>query len=115
VVMEPDSEWAGGGSIRKQIAEWTKQRGASPRLYPGSLIWCLKKPGRDLREEIELWLAWQRVSREISEGTLGTEFDRGGKGTPLNNSVVMKSDCGIGKGLWENGDVFPFCSFDEKR
>jgi hypothetical protein len=76
VVMEPDSEWVGSGSIRKQIAEWTKQRGASPRLYPGSLIWCLKKPGRDLREEIELWLAWQRVSREISEGTLGTEFDR---------------------------------------
>jgi hypothetical protein len=76
VVMEPDSEWASSGSIRKQIAEWTKQRGASPRLYPGSLIWCLKKPGRDLREKIELWLAWQRVSREISEGTLGTEFDR---------------------------------------
>jgi hypothetical protein len=76
VVMEPDSEWAGSGSIRMQIAEWTKQRGASPRLYPGSLIWCLKKPGRDLREKIELWLAWQRVSREISEGTLGTEFDR---------------------------------------
>jgi hypothetical protein len=40
------------------------------------LIWCLKKPGRDLREKIELWLAWQRVAREISEGTLGTEFDR---------------------------------------
>jgi hypothetical protein len=76
VVMDPDSEWAGSGSIRKQIADWTKQRGASPRLYPGSLIWCLKKPGRDLREKIELWLAWQRVSREISEGTLGTEFDR---------------------------------------
>jgi hypothetical protein len=76
VVMEPDSEWAGSGSIRKQIADWTKQRGASPRLYPGSLIWCLKKPGRDLREKIELWLAWQRVAREISEGTLGTEFDR---------------------------------------
>jgi hypothetical protein len=76
VVMEPDSEWAGSGSIRKQIAEWTKQRGVSPRLYPGSLIWCLKKPGRDLREKIELWLAWQRVAREISEGTLGTEFDR---------------------------------------
>jgi hypothetical protein len=76
VVMEPDSEWASSGSIKRQIAEWTKQRGASPRLYPGSLIWCLKKPGRDLREKIELWLAWQRVSMEISEGTLGTEFDR---------------------------------------
>ena len=37
------------------------------------------------------------------------------RGTPLNNSVVMKSDCVISKGLWENGDVLPFCSFDEKR
>ena len=76
VVVEPDSEWASSSSIRKQIADWTKQRGASPRLYPGSLIWCLKKPGRDLREKIELLLAWKRVSSEIAEGTLGTEFDR---------------------------------------
>jgi hypothetical protein len=36
----------------------------------------LKKPGRDLREKIELWLAWKRVAGEIAEGTLGTDFDR---------------------------------------
>jgi hypothetical protein len=40
------------------------------------LVWCLKKPGRELREKAELWLAWQRVAREIAEGTLGTDFDR---------------------------------------
>ena len=59
-----------------QIAEWTKQRGKSPRLYPGALVWCLKKPGRDLREKVELGLAWKRVAREVAEGTLGGEFDR---------------------------------------
>jgi hypothetical protein len=76
VVVEPESEWAGTGSLRQQIAEWTKQRGKSPRLYPGSLVWCLKKPGRDLRDKVELWLAWRRVAKEVTEGTLGGDFDR---------------------------------------
>ncbi|MBN1842594.1 MAG: ATP-binding protein [Deltaproteobacteria bacterium] len=76
VLVDPDSEWNGGDSLRKQIADWTKQRGKSPRFYPGSLVWCLKKPGRDLREKVELWLAWKRVAREIAEGTLGGDFDR---------------------------------------
>jgi len=85
-VMDPELEWtglpaeagveAGAGSLRQQIAEWTKQHGKSPRLYPGSLIWCLKKPGRDFREKVELWLAWKRVFSEVTEGTLGADFDR---------------------------------------
>ena len=76
VLVDPDFEWEGKGSLRKQIAEWTKQRGKSPRLYPGSLVWCVKRPGRDFREKVELWLAWKRVAKEISEGTLGGDFDR---------------------------------------
>lgn len=76
VVMEPESEWSGNGTLRQQIAEWTRQRGKSPRLYPGSLVWCLKKPGREFREKVELWLAWKRVAKEIAEGTLGADFDR---------------------------------------
>jgi len=76
VVVDPDSEWTGEDALRKQIAEWTKQRGTSPRLYPGSLVWCLKKPGRDLRQKVELWLAWKRVAKEIADGTLGGDFDR---------------------------------------
>ena len=76
VIVDPESEWAETGSIRQQIADWTKQRGKSPRLYPGSLIWCLKRPGRDLRDRVEMWLAWKRVGKEISEGTLGGDFDR---------------------------------------
>ena len=48
----------------------------SPRLYPGALVWCLKKPGGDLRDKVEQELAWKRVAREVAEGTLGGEFDR---------------------------------------
>jgi hypothetical protein len=59
-----------------QIVDWTRSRGKSPRLYPGALVWCLKKPGRDLREKVELMLAWKRVALEVAEGTLGGEFDR---------------------------------------
>jgi hypothetical protein len=76
VVAEPECEWTGSGTLRQQIAEWTKMRGKSPRLYPGSLVWCLKKPGRDLREKAELWLAWKRVAKEVAEGTLGGDFDK---------------------------------------
>jgi len=76
VMVDPESEWTESGTLREQIAEWTRQRGKSPRLYPGSLVWCLKKPGRDLRDKVELWLAWKRVVKEIVEGTLGGDFDR---------------------------------------
>jgi len=76
VLMDAELEWSGTGPLRQQIAEWTKQHGKSPRLYPGSLIWCLKKPGRDLRDKVELWLAWKRVFTEVTEGTLGADFDR---------------------------------------
>jgi len=76
VIVDPEAEWMAGGSLRSQIAEWTKQRGKSPRLYPGSLVWCIKKPGRNLRQKVELWLAWKRVAREVADGTLGGDFDR---------------------------------------
>ncbi|MBZ5536629.1 MAG: DUF499 domain-containing protein [Acidobacteriia bacterium] len=76
VLMDPELEWAGNGALRLKIAEWSKERGKSPRLYPGALVFCLKKPGRELRDKVELWLAWKRVAREVAEGTLGGEFDR---------------------------------------
>jgi hypothetical protein len=70
-------EWPGRGSLRAELAEWTRQRGKSPRLYPGAIVWCLRKPGRDLRENVELSLAWKRIAREVTDGTLGGEFDKG--------------------------------------
>lgn len=76
IILDPEDEWTGEGRLRQQIAEWTKQRGKSPRLYPGALVWCLKKPGREFREKVEQWLAWKRVDKEIAEGMLGGDFDR---------------------------------------
>ena len=75
-VVNPESEWMGTGDVREQIREWTKHRGTSPRLYPASLVWCVKKQGRDLRDKVELMLAWKRVDREITAGTLGGDFNR---------------------------------------
>jgi hypothetical protein len=74
VLADPEAEWSGGGSLREQIAQWTRQRGTSPRLYPAALVWCLKKPGRELRDKAELMLAWKRVVREVAE------FREGGSG-----------------------------------
>ena len=76
VVADSEVEWSSAGALRSQIAEWTRMRGKSPRLYPGALVWCLKKPGRDLRDKTEIGLAWKRVAREVADGTLGGEFDR---------------------------------------
>ena len=56
-----------GGALRSGI------RGPAE---PVSLGGCIKKPGRDLRDKVELCLAWRRVAREVVEGTLGGEFDR---------------------------------------
>ena len=76
ILMDPEKEWPDDGALRQQIAEWTKRRGDSPRLYPGSLVWCFRKSGRDLRNNVELWLAWKRVKKEIADGTLGMDYDR---------------------------------------
>ena len=75
VVIDPEVEWEGRGVER--IRGWSTERGASPRLYPGALVWCAKKPGRELWERVATWLAWQRVAGEMAEGVLGSEFDRG--------------------------------------
>src|SRR5262249_9227588 len=76
VLLDPDSEWTGADELRERVAQWTKQRGRSSRLYPAALVWCLKKPGRELRDKVELWLAWKRVAREVGEGSLGADYDR---------------------------------------
>jgi hypothetical protein len=76
VIADPEWEWTDSPEARERIAEWTRRRGAADRLYPGSLVWCVRKPGRDLRDRTELLLAWRRVQREVREGVLGAEFDR---------------------------------------
>lgn len=75
-VLSPDEEWTDEGAVRQKLAEWTRIRGSSPRLYPGGLVWCAKKPGRELRDRVELWLAWKRVAAEVAQGSLGTDYER---------------------------------------
>ena len=36
----------------------------------------LQEAGAGVQERVEQWLAWERVSREVAKGVLGTEFDR---------------------------------------
>lgn len=76
VLLDPEVEWKPEGEIAGKIASWSRKRGASPRLFPASLVWCARKPGRELRDRVELWLAWQRVTREVSQGVLGTDFNQ---------------------------------------
>jgi hypothetical protein len=76
VVLSPEQEWTEDGALRSKLAEWTKNRNSSPRLYPGALIWCVRKQGRELRNKIETLLAWRKVNREYLDGTLAGEFDR---------------------------------------
>jgi hypothetical protein len=76
VVGYPETEWNTNGTVGDRVSEWTRDRGASPRLYPASLLWCLRKPGRELRDAVEHMLAWRRVAKELAEGLLGAEFDR---------------------------------------
>ncbi len=76
IVLDPAEEWRGSDQLAERIGRWTKERGKSPRLYPGALVWCARKPGRELRESVELWLAWRRVAQEVSQGILGAEFDQ---------------------------------------
>ena len=76
VVMNPDEEWREDNHIPSRISQWTRERGRSPRLYPAALVRCIRKPGRDLRDKVELWLAWQKVKSEIDAGTMGPEFER---------------------------------------
>jgi Protein of unknown function (DUF499) len=76
VTANPEWEWSASSDLRATIAEWTRARGSGNRLYPGAIVWCVRRPGRELRDKVELVLAWRRVNREVTEGTLGSEFDR---------------------------------------
>lgn len=75
VLLDPQDEWNGNEALRRRIAEWTARRGNSSRLYPAAIVWCVKKPGTDLRNRVELWLAWQRVAQDLASGALTADVD----------------------------------------
>lgn len=76
VVGDPGTEWTGDADVRARVADWTYRRGESDRQYPAALVWCFCKPGRDLQDRVEDWLAWKRVHKEVKEGALGGDFER---------------------------------------
>ena len=76
IVMDPEAEWIDSSQVIERIGQWTRERGNAPRLYPGSLVWCTRRPGRELWDKVALWLAWRRVAHEVSEGILGVEYDQ---------------------------------------
>jgi hypothetical protein len=80
VALAPENEWEPAGAIRKTLAEWTRQRGTSSRLYPAALVWVVRKPGRALQEKAEAWLAWKRVAEDLGSGVLGADFEQSERG-----------------------------------
>ncbi|MCY4170340.1 MAG: DUF499 domain-containing protein [Bacteroidetes bacterium] len=75
VILDPQMEWSDDGNVKQIVSQWTKYRNQSPRLYPGSLVWCAKSPVRNLREKVEIWLAWKKVESDIHKGILGSDYD----------------------------------------
>ena len=74
VVLDPETEWRPEEeAVARRLAAWTARRGLSPRLHSGCLVWCLRTPGRGLRDRIETWLAWKRVESEVTRGDHGKD------------------------------------------
>lgn len=76
VGCDPEWEWTGTGELRERLAEWTRRRGTADRLYPGALVWCVKKLGRELHDRVQTWLAWRRVRKDIDDGVVGGDFEK---------------------------------------
>lgn len=76
VVADPEWSWEANGDVKGRVTDWTSKRGESSRLYPGALVWCVCKSGRQLRDAVEQWLAWKRVEGEVAQGLLGSEIDK---------------------------------------
>lgn len=89
-VLDPTDVWE-NGAIRERTASWVKDRGTSGRLYPAAIIWCAKKPGRELRDKVEQMLAWRRVQHEERTGSLGADFSAEDRNS-INSSVSTSED-----------------------
>ncbi len=100
VVCDPETEWTDDRATARRIAEWTRRRGNSDRLYPASLVWCVRKPGRALIDKVELWLAWQRVATEVAQGVLGADFDRADRAGV--SAMVRDSEEAARDEVWAN-------------
>jgi hypothetical protein len=97
IVGAPDMPYT--EALRPELARWTRERSRTdPRLYPGALIWCLKKDNNDLEEKVELALGWKRVKEEIESGSLGGEFEPSERQEITNN--VREAEDEVKEEIW---------------
>jgi hypothetical protein len=75
LIADPTLEWNPAGDLRGFLSKWTYQRNDGSRLFPASLIWCLRQPGRVLLERVETALAWRAVRQDLAAGLLGADTD----------------------------------------
>jgi hypothetical protein len=75
LVADPTEPWDGGADMREFFREWTYRRGKETRLFPASLIWCLRQPGHVLLDRVETALAWRAVRQDLVAGLLGADTD----------------------------------------
>lgn len=98
IIDDPELEWADGSNADERISQWIRERRKSPRLYPGSLVWCIRKPGRALRERVEVWLAWQHVEKDLKGEILGKGFSRA-EHAEVRNRIEEAKEAAIDE-LW---------------
>jgi hypothetical protein len=75
LLADPTLEWDGSAELRDLLAEWTYRRGTEDRLFPASLIWCLRRPGHALADRVETALAWRAVRQDLAAALLGDDTD----------------------------------------
>ncbi len=77
IIVGPEVECSDplSAALSAKVRDWIRLKGTSQRSYPAALAFCFKKPGRQLVDKVENWLAWKRVAVDLSKGVLGTEFD----------------------------------------
>ena len=97
----PSSRWSWpirrphGPAARRnacEFSEWIRKQGEATRLNPATLVWCVVKPGRDLREEVEQWLAWKRVKKDVDERRAGRGVRAIRPGRPANQCRAPRCD-----------------------
>ncbi len=98
VVVNPDNEWSEDDQIKQCISDWTRNRGTSPRIYPGALVFCVRKSGRELKEKAEDYLAWNQVKKEVSDLTLGSDLSSSDHAEM--NSKLSDADHAIKDEVW---------------
>ena len=74
VVLSPEQEWTEDGALApRPSTDGRAIEDSSPRLYPGALIWCVRKQGRDLSNKVESCLH----GATLNEIILGRDASRG--------------------------------------